>query len=386
MLCRSSWRAPLSLAVLVCSALLFAACGGNSSDNNTTSSGGATKSASATRSASLVPAPPTTPVTEFPITEGLGGSPPKKSIAWLACELPTCQEMLSDGYKTAAAALGWNFKQINYKVSDPASAVQQALDDNVDYIAITGIPTAAFPNQAKEAAKRHIPIVSCFDITKPAPKLNGLYMQCADTYGYGLQAKQIADWMINDSQGKANIVMVNIEDYPILQAERKAIQSEFKEKCPNCKFDLLPVTVDDVGGGKVPAKVAAYVQSHPNLSYVELGFSDLGLGIPQALKAAGVQDKVKITGVQSNAAVLKDIVKGNIAAWTAQAQEFAGWMSLDALARLSKKMPLTEYENSGQLPSWVVDSPQEAQKVLDGPGQWPGPEGFQEKFKKLWGV
>jgi ribose transport system substrate-binding protein len=367
---------------LACSALLFAACGSSdNSSNDTKQSSTVTK-----ENASLVAAPPTSPVTEFPASTKLGGPPPKKSIAWLACELPTCQEMLSDGYKNAAAALGWNFKQINYKVSDPASAVQQALDDNVDYIAITGIPTAAFPNQAKEAAKRDIPIVSCFDITKPAPKVNGLYMQCADTYGYGLQAKQMADWMINDSGGKANIVMVNIEDYPILQAERKAIQSEFKDKCPDCKFDLLPVTVDDVGGGKVPAKVAAYVQSHPNINYVELGFSDLGLGIPQALKAAGVQDKVKITGVQSNSAVLKDIVKGNIAAWTAQAQEFAGWLSLDALARLSKHMPLTKYESSGQLPSWVIDSKQEAQKLLDGPGEWPGPEGFQDKFKQIWGV
>src|SRR5215207_2910448 len=214
-----SLRGPLSLAVLVCSALLFGACGSDSSDDNAKSSGSATKS-------SIVAAPPTSPITEFPITEKLGGPPPKKSIAWLACELPTCQEMLSDGYKNASAALGWNFKQINYKVSDPASAVQQALDDNVDYIAITGIPTVAFPNQAKEAAKRGIPIVSCFDITKPAPKTNGLYMQRADTYGYGLQAKQIADWMINDSGGKADIVMVNIEDYPILQAERKAIQTE----------------------------------------------------------------------------------------------------------------------------------------------------------------
>jgi ribose transport system substrate-binding protein len=376
----SSWRVPLSLAVLVCSALLFAACGSDSDDDSQAASSGAGESAS------IVAAPPTTPVTELPITEKLGGPPPKKSIAWLACELPTCQEMLSDGYKNAAAALGWDFQQINYKVSDPASAVQQALDANVDYIAITGIPTVAFPNQAKEAAERNIPIVSCFDVTAPDPETNGLYMQCADTYGYGLQAKQIADWMINDSNGKADVVMVNIEDYPILQAERKAIEAEFKEKCPDCKFDLLPVTVDDVGGGKVPAKVAAYVQSHPNINYVELGFSDLGLGIPQALKAAGVQDKVKITGVQANEAVLKEIVNGNIAAWTAQAQEFAGWLSLDALARLAKKMPLTEYQNSGQLPSWVVDSPEEAQKILDGPGEWPGPEGFQQKFKQLWGV
>jgi ABC-type sugar transport system substrate-binding protein len=375
----TSLRRSLSVLAVIASAVLVAACG-SSSENSAESANADTKSAN------IVPAPPTKPITEFPITEKLGGPPPKKSIAWLACELPTCQEMLSAGYKGAAAALGWDFKQINYKVADPASAVQRALDDDVDYIAITGIPTAAFPSQAKEAAKRNIPIVSCFDVTKPAPKTNGLHMQCADSFGYGLQAKQMADWIINDSKGKADVVMVNIEDYPILQAERKAIEAQFKEKCTDCKFDLLPVTVDDVGGGKVPAKVAAYVQSHPNVNYVHLGFSDLGLGIPQALKSAGVKDRVKITGVQGNAAVLKDIVKGDIAAWTAQAQEFAGWLSLDALARLAKDKPLTEYQQSGRLPSWVVDSPEEAQKVLDGPGEWPGPAGFQEKFKAIWGV
>jgi ribose transport system substrate-binding protein len=182
------------------------------------------------------------------------------------------------------------------------------------------------------------------------------------------------------------MVMVNIEDYPILQAERKAIQAEFKENCPDCKFDLLPVTVDDVGAGKVTSKIAAYLQSHPDVNYVELAFSDLGLGVPEVLQSAGLDERVKIVGVQGNKAVLKQIVSGKIAAWTAQAQEFAGWLSLDALARLAKGMPLTKYQDSGQLPSWVVDSPAEARKILDGPGEWPGPQSFQEKFKQLWGA
>src|SRR3954451_22749053 len=101
-----SRRVPLSLLALACSALLFAACGSSNKD-----SGGVTKAASTVtkQNASLVAAPPTSPITQFPTASKLGGPPPKKSIAWLACELPTCQQMLSEGYKTAAAALGWNF-------------------------------------------------------------------------------------------------------------------------------------------------------------------------------------------------------------------------------------------------------------------------------------
>jgi ribose transport system substrate-binding protein len=373
-------RVPFGLAALLCTAATLAACG---SDTKSDSSGGETAGAKPAAK-NVVPAPPTTPADAFPITKQLGSPPPKKKIAWLACELPTCQSMLSDGYKNAAAALGWDFQQINYKVANPAAAVQQALDKNVDFIAITGIPPVAFKAQAAEAAKRGIPIASCFDTTKPDPKVNGLVMQCADSYGYGLQAKQIADWIINDSAGKANMLMVSIDDYPILRAEGEAIQAELKAKCAGCKFAKLPVTVDDVGAGKVTSKIIAYLQSHPDANYLELAFSDLGLGVPQALQAAGLADKVKITGVQSDNEVLKQIAAGKVAAWTAQAQEFAGWLSLDVFARLAKNMPLTDYEKSGQLPSWVVDSKEEAQKLLDGKGAWPGPAGMEEKFKQLW--
>jgi ABC-type sugar transport system substrate-binding protein len=377
------WRVPLGLAALLSSAALVAACG-SSSGSNATASNAAASSSGGSQSAAIAPVPPTSPANAFPIATPLKSKPPKRSIAWLACELPTCQGLLSAGYKEAAAALGWNFRQINYKVSDPASAVQQALDNNVNYIAITGIPPVAFQQQATAAAKRHIPIVSCFDTTNPAPTSNGVYMQCANTYGYGLQAKQMANWIINDSKGKANVLMVSIRSYPILNAEEAAIKQSFAQECSGCKFNTLPVTVDDVGAGSVPGKIVAYLQSHPDVNYLELAFSDLGLGVPEALQGAGLANHVKITGVQSDKNALEGIVKGKIAAWTAQAQGFAGWLSLDALARLSEGMPLTSYEKSGQLPSWVVDSKAQAQAVLNGSGEWGGPAGYQQKFSALW--
>jgi ABC-type sugar transport system substrate-binding protein len=381
MLLLAKWRALVGLAALVSCAALIAACG---SSSNTTNAAATSTPGSQGSTAQLAPVPPTTPVTEFPITTPLKSKPPHESIAWLACELPTCQGELSTGYKTAAAALGWSIRQINYQTANPAPAVQQALDDNVNYIAITGIPPVAFQQQATEAAKRHIPIISCFDTTSPAPSTNGLYMQCADTYGYGLQAKQMADWIINDSKGKAKVLMVNIESYPILVAEEHAIKAEFAQRCPSCQLSVLPVTVPDVGSGAVPSKIIAALQAHPGTNYLELAFSDLGLGVPQALAGAGLASQVKVVGVQSDKNALKGIVDGKIAAWTAQAQGFAGWLSVDAMARLAEGMPLTPYQKSGQLPSWVVDSKAQAQALLNGIGEWPGPEGFQSKFTSLW--
>jgi hypothetical protein len=47
-------------------------------------------------------------------------------------------------------------------------------------------------------------------------------------------------------------------------------------------------------------------------------------------------------------------------------------------------MPLTAYEKSGQLPSWVVDSKAQAQAILNGSGEWAGPADYQQKFSSLW--
>jgi hypothetical protein len=50
-------------------------------------------------------------------------------------------------------------------------------------------------------------------------------------------------------------------------------------------------------------------------------------------------------------------------------------------------MPLEPYEKAGNMPTWVVDTPEAAEELLENSeGPWNGPQGFEEKFKELWGV
>jgi ribose transport system substrate-binding protein len=377
------------LAVLGLSALLLTACGGSSSSSSSGSSGSTASESegeSAEASSEIVPAPPTEPPTEIPIKTPLKAKPPHKKVIWLACALPACQGYLSAGYKNAAAALGWDFEQINYETLKAAQGVQEALNKNPDYIFDTGIPPAAFEAQAKEAIKKGIPIFSGFDTTKPEPKVNGLYTQYANYPGYEV-GKQLADWMINDSGGKANVAMVVIGEYPILTAQVEVIEKEFADKCPGCKSDTIDATVEDVGEGKVPAKIVAYLQAHPEVDYLEFTFGDLATAVYPALQAAGLTGQVKLLGAQANKLTNTELSKGNYTAWGTQAQEFGGWLSMDAAARLSLDMPLEPYEKTGGLPTWIIDSKEQADKLLEDPeGEWAGPEGFQGEFEELWKV
>jgi ribose transport system substrate-binding protein len=42
-------------------------------------------------------------------------------------------------------------------------------------------------------------------------------------------------------------------------------------------------------------------------------------------------------------------------------------------------------ETVSVLPTWVVDSADSAEGLLPTDG-WPGPDGFQDSFRQLWGV
>lgn len=376
---RSRWRLGLVFAAIA-AALMLAACGGSDGDDSS-----AADNEGAAEAQEVVPAPPTSAITEFPAMDPLKEKPAKQNVIWLACALESCQGKHSAAYKQAAAAMGWDLEQINYEPADAAAGVQQALNQNPDFIFITGIPPEAYEAQAKEAVKKGIPILNGFDVTPPDPKVNGVYVNYPSAKGAEVEAEQIAAWMINDSGGEAKAVSVTIDEYPILVNEYEALERTFA-KCPDCTLDKLAVTVEDTAGGKIGAKLAAYLQQNPDVNYVEFAFGDLVTGVEAALDSAGLNDRVKFTGIQATPTITQEIADGKIAAWIAQPQEFSAWMKMDAAARLAQDMPLEEVQKEGVLPSWVIDSKEEAEKILDAGGQWPGPAGFEAEFEKLWGV
>ena len=152
--------------------------------------------------------------------------------------------------------------------------------------------------------------------------------------------------MVQDSEGKANVGTVTIGEYPILTSEIEGIERIFAE-CPECKLKTINVTAEEVGEGKVPAKVVAFLQTNPDIDYIEWTFSDLSTGVRPALEAAGLTDKVTTVGVNANPADLTELTKGEQAAWTMQPSKYGDWLTLDVAARLALGMPLEQYEKEG---------------------------------------
>ncbi len=372
----------LPLFVLITSALVLAACGGGDSTNSTTGGGGGSTESSGESKSAIVPEPPTTPPSEIAVTTPLKQAPPEgKKVTFLQCEFPVC-EKYARGMTEATEALGWSLTKQVFKSAEPEKALQQAIAGGPDYIAITGTPAQLLKPQLAEAEAAGIEVLSCAAATPEKPG-----EEFAADCGKSLSppAEQARDWMINDSEGKANIVGVTIPLYPVLATQSAVFEgSELTSSCPKCSYDQVEVTPEEVAAGAVPKKVIAHLQEHPDVNYVFLQFGDLATGLYAGLQGAGLTDQVKITGVDGTPPIMQQIGT-EMAAWSAEGQTYSAWVMVDGMARLANGEELTpEYkEVISTNPAWMVTTEEAAEKYLTD-YVWPGPENFQGQFEELW--
>lgn len=314
----------------------------------------------------------------------LDSVPETKTVAWLECELPSCQD-ITPGFEEATALLGWNLEVIGVQSFDPAPGFEQAIALGVDYIAITGTPPALVQDQIDAAAAAGIAFFSCFDTTDPAGEENNIWVQCGDDSSVEVAGELIANAVIADSGGTANTLMVNIPDFAVLAAERDASAATYAANCPDCTFEELAVTIDQLLAGDVPGAVLAALQADPSINYVHFAFDGLTGGVSGVLADAGLAESVTLVGVDFSAAVLQEITDGTHKIWTANPKPYSAWIMVDGMARHSIGQENTEERANALLPTFLVSSPEVAEPLIATNG-WPGPDGMADQFAALWGV
>lgn len=393
---------------LICGSLVMAACGGDDDESTATTAaagGTETTAAGATETTAAAGGTETTaaagedpgvaaakanvaanmdPNASIGVTIPLTGVPEKKTFAWMECDVPTCAAYITPGIKAATEALGWDLKIIPMKSTEPGPAFQQAIDEGVDFIASTGLATAQYQEQLDAANAAGIKVLSCFGTDDPSP--DTIQMQCGDENFVSKTGPLMADWAIADSNGAANILIVSIPDFPVLKVETGAFIEQLGTNCAACTYEELNVTLDDLIGGKVPAAVVSKLQANSDTNYVFYSFGDLPGGVTAALDTAGLKDQVTQFGQDFSTIDLQEIVDGTMGAWSADPKGYAGWLMVDAAARLSLGMELEEERAASALPTVIVDTPEFAQDLIDNSGGDWLPAAWADQFKALWGV
>lgn len=321
------------------------------------------------------------PPTEIGPNVPLDSVPEVKTVAWLECSLPSCQA-ITPGFEDATAALGWNLEVISWS-TDAAAAFQQALDQDVDYVALTGTAEALIQDQLDQAAEQGVAFFSCYDTSEALGEENNIWLQCGgDAYPAGYN---MAVTIAEDSGGSANVLMVNIPDFAALVREREGMEAGLADACVDCTFSELPLTLDQLLAGEVPGALVSALQADPDVDYVHIAFDGLAGGVTPTLIEADLLEGRKITGVDFSGVILEEIVAGTMFSWNSNPKEYASWLMVDGMARHSIGQENTQAAEVSTVPSFVVTTPEAAEPWIATDG-WPGPDGMDEQFKALWGI
>jgi ribose transport system substrate-binding protein len=388
-------RACIGVLAIACVAAA-SACGSSStsgSSSGSSSSPAANASSAAaggsgvTTAKAAVAAALTEP-TNIPETTALPHAPQKGlKVAFLTCSAAACS-LLNPGFTAAAKALGWKPTVFTYNAATPGQAVQQAIDAGYKYIATTSITLSTITPQVQEAKAKGIALFGAYTSDTPQGATNGLYGVAQNADGDVKIGSLMANWIIANSDGKANVAYVDIPLYPSLVGQGQGAASEFAKLCPGCTFATLPVSVTQLGAGQVPAAIVSYLQAHPSVNYLYLSFQDLDIGVYAALRTAGLTSRVKIVGTEAQASQLKEMVNGQETMWSILPEPYVMWEVVDWMARQSEGVltPAALAADDSGL-AFIVDTPKAAQAQLAANGgNWPGPVNYQSEFEKLWHV
>jgi ribose transport system substrate-binding protein len=287
----------------------------------------------------------------------------------------------TQGLKDAAKALGVKYKA--YDLGDTPDTMSQALNQSVaanhkSYWVSGGIPVASWQKQADELKKRDIPIVSQGDTWPNTGKDLNYY----SVEGVGEKGGDLYDYMLAREGGKKMDTLVVAPPGNALRVfagVAPEIKKRAAQRCPSCKVDVMELPLADIGT-KSPGKIVSFLQAHPNTTRV-IALLDYGNGLPNALQAAGLQDKIQFASMVGGPTNLQYIKDGKQVADLAYDAVGQGWLSVDALVRGMTGQSMAPDQK------W-----QAATQILtkdnirtDSHGFWAGVPDTAKKYLELWG-
>jgi ABC-type sugar transport system substrate-binding protein len=362
-------------AVLALGAVLVAATGcGSDSGGSAAGGGGGPGVAEALALAQKAATRPTS----IGLTKPIGKPVPAgKKVVFISCGVQAC-ETQGDIIKQGASDLGWTASTIGTDGSPEQlqNAFETAMRQGADAIILNAVNRASVAKQIEAAKQRGVAFVTSSSVDKTG---DGILANVAGTQNSAKIGENLAAQIVADSNGKANTLYVNISAFQILQALGDQFKSSYTKYCPGCQYATLDIPIASLGKD-APDRIVSYLRSHPQVNYVVLSVSNaLGAGLPAALRAAGLADKVKLVGQSGDTQTFQDLQAKNINSVVPYDYYTVDYLMLDALARHFAGAPAQQ----ALPPLWIVtpdNMPAEATK-----GMFPVVESYRDEFKRLWG-
>lgn len=203
-----------------------------------------------------------------------------------------------------------------------------------------GLEPASVGPQIKQAIGHGVPVIAAHDYALGQPTLPDL---SGIVYGNYIEAAKLeSDWVMQQTDGKANVLIItapSVANSPYIQ---KTITAEFGQYCPSCKLRFVGVNPPDWPTKIEPQVRSAIIGDHA-LNYVIPIYDGMAQFVVSAIMATGAGDRVKVATFNALPAVLNMIRTGDIV--TFEVGEDTTWLAgaiLDQDMRVLLKKPLVQ--------------------------------------------
>jgi ribose transport system substrate-binding protein len=378
------------LTVILAGALALAGCGGASE-----SSSQPLPSTPAVVGAAAVAAAVT--MAGQPLTWQLSGAPAihvgdtqrGARVAVITKDINPFIQAIKGGIDAAAAKAGMSTLGSNPagSAADMSRQISQAIAQRAAAIITVGFTTAELAAPLQQAHAAGVAVVQLF-VSDPASPPPGAAE--AGVFGYvspcySCIGSAMADIVIQDSGGQADVIFINAPDVGVAALEAAGFTAEMREHCPGCTVKVADAPIAQ-WGTQIPS-VAAAAAADRKVNYVVPVFDTATPLVLPALAAANATHRVRLVSSNGDLAQLQDLRDAAVPRWVGNVGvngEWIGWASMDQVLRALTKQPALADEKIGHR----TFTPANIGSVdLSGnPSSWYGATDFAGEYLKLWGL
>ncbi|MGH3266277.1 MAG: sugar ABC transporter substrate-binding protein, partial [Trebonia sp.] len=268
-----------------------------------------------------------------------------------------------------------------------AQCIKQAVADKSAGIITDSLPYAMAENAYAAAVAARMPIVVS-DVLDPMPAGWSKDLVATDN-GQGVGSALMADAIIADSDGKANVLFADTTTNSTTKDAADAVLSEFATYCPGCKVTTVNWSPAQVQ--QIPTAVSVALNTDRSIDYVFASYDQpAGPAVVQGMQLSGRQGKLKLVGYGAVVAAMEQIADGTRLADVAVDPAIVAWNNTDRLLRLMTGEPVPA-ASAYDVPRRVFDKSNIGS--VDGKsvaayesGSWFSNGSFRTTYAKLWGA
>jgi ribose transport system substrate-binding protein len=367
-------------------AMMLTACGGGTSSIATTSKG---PQGAQAHEASAVIAAASVADTQFaapgPVVPGatkLSG----KVVYYVAAaiEVPLFKQ-IADSLTVALKTVGVQVRVCDAQGNPEGAAncLGQAVSAHAAAVVAGGFPDQFASVAFKAVRDAGIPLL--YTMVTPVKSDDPKLVSYISPDYFGLES-QNADWIIANSDARANVLVVEATDNEDLIAwVQKGALATYKADCSHCKVKVVTTTAAELA--KLPSLVTSALVADPSIDYVQVAFDDRVQATLQGVQASGRTD-VKVVSEDGTLAVMQSLADGNLlAAETGFDSQAFSWYTADRVLRMmagqgapNYAFPITRLFTRGTAAKLTLTPTAEAS------GVWYGTANYRSGLEALWGV